>query len=70
MAISKRITEKDMYIKVIRRNRSDCEKVENNNVTIPDISDLFSTIEDALKYWEKLDCNAARLNLDDLSGIK
>ena len=59
-----------MYIKVIRRNRPDCEKVENNNVTIPDISDLFSTIEDALKYWEKLDCNAVRLNLDDLSGIK
>lgn len=70
MAISKRITEKDMYIKVIRRNRSDCVKVENNNVTIPDISDLFSTIEYALKYWEKLDCNAVRLNLEDLSGTK
>lgn len=59
-----------MYIKVIRRNRPDCIKVTNNNVTIPDISDLFSTIEDALKYWEVLDCNAARLNLEDLNGTK
>lgn len=59
-----------MYIKVIRRNRPDCVKGANNNVTIPDISDLFSTIENALKYWEELDCNAARLNLEDLNGTK
>lgn len=39
-----------MYIKVIHRNRPGCEKVTNNNVTITDPSDLFSTIEDALKY--------------------
>lgn len=59
-----------MYIKVIHRNRPGCEKVANNNVTITDPSDLFSTIEDALKYWKELDRNAVRLNLEDLSGIK
>lgn len=56
-----------MYIKINRCNRPDCVKVTNNNVTI---TDLFSTIKDALKYWEKLDCNAVRLNLEDLSGTK
>lgn len=59
-----------MYIKVIRRNRPGCEKVTNNNVTITDPSDLFLTIEDALKYWKELDRNAVRLNLEDLSGTK
>lgn len=39
-----------MIIKVIRRNRPDCVKVTNNNVTITDLSDLLSDIEDALKY--------------------
>ena len=52
-----------MIIKVIRRNRPDCVKVTNNNVTITDLSDLLSDIEDALKYWEELDRNAVRLKL-------
>lgn len=52
-----------MYIKVNRRNRPDCVKVKNNNVTITDLSDLFSTIKDVLKYWKKLDDNAVRLKL-------
>lgn len=59
-----------MYIKVIHHNRPGCEKVTNNNVTIIDPSDFFSTIEDALKYWKELDRNAVRLNLEDLSGTK
>lgn len=57
-----------MIIKVIRRNRPDCVKVTNNNVTITDLSDLLSDIEDALKYWKKLDCNAVRLDLESLNG--
>lgn len=59
-----------MYIKVISRNRPDCVKATNNNVTTTDISELFSDIEDALKYWKKLDANAVSLNLEDLSGTK
>lgn len=59
-----------MIIKVIRRNRPDCVKVTNNNVTITDLSDLLSDIEDALKYWEELDRNAVRLESEDLSGTK
>ena len=52
-----------MIIKVIRRNRPDCVKVTNNNVTKIDPSVLSSTIEDVLKYWKKLDDNAVRLKL-------
>lgn len=59
-----------MIIKVIRRNRPDCVKVTNNNVTITDLSDLLSDIEDALKYWEELDRNAVRLDLESLNGKK
>lgn len=57
-----------MIIKVIRRNRPDCVKVTNNNVTKIDLSVLSSTIEDVLKYWKKLDDNAVRLNMEDLAG--
>ena len=59
-----------MIIKVIRRNRPDFVKVTNNNVTITDLSDLLSDIEDALKYWEELDRNAVRLDLESLNGKK
>jgi hypothetical protein len=59
-----------MIIKVIRRNRPDCVKVTNNNVTITDLSDLLSDIEDALKYWEEFDRNAVRLDLESLNGKK
>lgn len=59
-----------MYIKVNCRNRLDCVKVTNNNITIPALFANSSTIKDALKYWEKLARNAIRLNLEDLSGIK
>lgn len=59
-----------MIIKVIRRNRPDFVKVTNNNVTINDLSDLLSDIEDALKYWEELDRNAVRLDLESLNGKK
>ena len=52
-----------MYIHVNRRNCPDCIKVTNNNVTIIDFSAIFSPIKDALKKWEKLDCNAVRLKL-------
>lgn len=55
-----------MYLKIKRRNRPDCVKVTNNNVTIIGPSVLSSTIEDALKYWKKLDDNAVRLNMEDL----
>lgn len=56
-----------MIIKVIRRNRPDCVKVTNNNVTKIGPSVLSSTIEDVLKYWKKLDDNAVRLNMEDLA---
>lgn len=59
-----------MYIKVNCRNRPDCVKVTNNNITIPALFAISSTIKDALKYWEKLARNAIRLNLEDLSGTK
>lgn len=59
-----------MIIKVIRRNHPDFVKVTNNNVTITDLSDLLSDIEDALKYWEELDRNAVRLDLESLNGKK
>nr|DAM48896.1 MAG TPA: hypothetical protein [Caudoviricetes sp.] len=52
-----------MYIKVNRRNRPDCVKVTNNNVIRIDPFAIFSPIKDALKNWEKLDCNAVRLKL-------
>ena len=56
-----------MIIKVICRNRPDCVKVTNNNVTKIDLPVLSSTIEDVLKYWKKLDDNAVRLNMEDLA---
>lgn len=59
-----------MYIKVYRRDRPDCVKVINNNVTINYSSALFLTITDALKYGEELDRNAVRLESEDLSGTK
>ena len=59
-----------MIIKVIRRNRPGCVKVTNNNVTIIDPSAIFSAIKDALKYWEELDRNAVRLDLESLNGKK
>ena len=59
-----------MYIKVYRRDRPDCVKVINNNVTINYSSALFQAITDALKYWEELDRNAVRLESEDLSGTK
>jgi hypothetical protein len=59
-----------MYIKVNRRNRPDCVKVTNNNVIRIDPSAIFSPIKDALKNWEKLDCNVVRLKLQNLRGTK